>query len=105
MTQVTKPDSATVSTTGAECFARAAILFLLLPRDFATPTKRLQSGRKYIQSHDPRGIATFDGGSGHAVDHARLFALRDRHTAGLFHLTQALRAVLAHTGHQHADGE
>src|SRR3989344_6625153 len=43
--------------------------------------------------------AETDGLLGHAVDHAGRLVLRDRVGAGVMHLLQSTRAVIAHAGH------
>src|ERR1035438_10085702 len=66
-------------------------------------TNGLQCRPHSIQPDYAHGVSSFDRRFGHAVDHARLFALRDGHAAFFFHRSQPLGAVIAHAGHQHSD--
>ena len=62
---------------------------------------RLQGVGQNIQPDHPHREAAIDGRFGHAIDHARLLALRDRHSSHRFDRAHTLRPVIAHAGHQH----
>ena len=72
--------------------------------DTVTFALREQRVSDCVQRNDPGRVAALDGCLGHAIDHARFFALGDGGASRCFDRAQSLCAVIAHAGKSFGGG-
>jgi hypothetical protein len=65
---------------------------------------RLQRRSHDVEPNYTDGVASFDRRFRHAIHHAGLFALRDRHAALFLDGSQAFGSIVSHPRHQYSNG-